>query len=51
MKIKIKSWTTVGTWKYNIENSDDCMICQNEFEIPCNKCVVPSECKPGIIIS
>ena len=37
MKIKIKKWTTVGTWKYNID-ADICSICQSEFELPCDKC-------------
>lgn len=50
MKVKIKKWNAVGTWKYNI-GVDECMICQNEFEIPCSKCNNPSDCVPGKFIN
>ncbi len=31
MKVKINSWHAVATWKWDIENSDRCAICQFQF--------------------
>ena len=45
MKIELKSFTLVATWKYDIEGAEECSICQNEFEVPCAKCL-PGQCEP-----
>lgn len=50
MKIRIKKWTLVGTWKYDID-TEGCTICYNELEMPCSKCTTPEECIPGKITS
>lgn len=31
MKVKIKSWQAVATWKWDIEDVDACAICQFAF--------------------
>ena len=51
MQVNIRKWTTVGTWKYDIESAEECIICQNAFEVPCSKCVSPSDCVPGELSS
>lgn len=51
MQVNIRRWTSVGTWRYNIETSEECTICQSPFEIPCSKCTVPADCVPGGLTS
>ncbi len=47
MKVKINSWNSVATWKWDIENADKCTICQSEFEAPCPRCRIPGDdCVP-----
>lgn len=47
MKVKINEWHAVATWRWNIDNADNCAICQYEYELPCPKCKTPGdECPP-----
>jgi anaphase-promoting complex subunit 11 len=41
MKVKIKHWRGVSTWKWEIENEDVCGICRMPYEACC----------PGVTIS
>uniref|UniRef100_T1G9Y0 Anaphase-promoting complex subunit 11 RING-H2 finger domain-containing protein n=1 Tax=Megaselia scalaris TaxID=36166 RepID=T1G9Y0_MEGSC len=45
MKVKIKSWTGVSTWRWNT-NDDNCGICRSSFESTCPKCYFPGETCP-----
>lgn len=31
MKVKIKAWNAVATWKWDIESEECCTICQFAF--------------------
>jgi anaphase-promoting complex subunit 11 len=46
MKIKIKSWHSVGVWKWNID-SELCSICRQSFDSTCPDCLYPGDdCPP-----
>ena len=42
MKVKIKSWTAVGTWQW-VSNDDTCGICRMSFEACCPDCRTPGD--------
>lgn len=51
MKVKIKQWNAIATWKWNIDSNEQCTICQQSFEAPCSKCKIPGDdCPPSIAI-
>lgn len=42
MKVKVKSWTAVGTWQW-VSNDDTCGICRMSFEACCPECLIPGD--------
>lgn len=42
MKVKVKSWTAVATWKW-IANDDNCGICRMAFDGCCPDCKMPGD--------
>ncbi len=40
MKIKVKSWTAVATWRW-VANDDSCGICRMPFDGCCSDCKLP----------
>uniref|UniRef100_A0A0B6ZHT0 Anaphase-promoting complex subunit 11 n=1 Tax=Arion vulgaris TaxID=1028688 RepID=A0A0B6ZHT0_9EUPU len=42
LKVKIKSWTGVATWKW-IANDDNCGICRMAFDGCCPDCKLPGD--------
>ncbi len=47
MKIRKVIWNAYCSWKWNVDKTDDCSICQNEFDKCCGECNLSSEnCPP-----
>ncbi|KAK4162307.1 RING finger domain-protein [Cladorrhinum sp. PSN259] len=46
MKVKIKKWNAVATWRWDIPDDDVCGICQVHFDGTCPACKYPGDdCK------
>ncbi|EHL01608.1 putative Anaphase-promoting complex subunit 11 [Glarea lozoyensis 74030] len=46
MKVKIRKWNAVATWRWDIPEDDVCGICQVHFDGTCPKCTYPGDdCK------
>ncbi|TGJ84531.1 hypothetical protein E0Z10_g4232 [Xylaria hypoxylon] len=54
MKVKIKKWDAVATWRWDIPEDDVCGICQVHFDGTCPTCKYPGDdcslCKHAIAI-
>lgn len=59
MKVKIKKWNAVATWRWDLPEDDVCGICQVHFDGTCPSCKYPGDecslrksccffCMPGI---
>lgn len=43
MKVTIKEWNSVATWRWNIPEDDVCGICQVHFDGTCPACKYPGD--------
>ncbi|TPX15337.1 uncharacterized protein E0L32_004614 [Thyridium curvatum] len=43
MKVKIKQWNAVATWRWDLPEDDVCGICQNHFDGTCPSCKFPGD--------
>lgn len=43
MKVTIKEWNTVATWRWDIPQDDVCGICQVHFDGTCPTCKYPGD--------
>lgn len=43
MKVKIKKWAAVATWRWDIPDDDVCGICQTPFDGSCPSCRFPGD--------
>ncbi len=43
MKVKIKAWSAVATWRWDLPEDDVCGICQNHFDGTCPTCKYPGD--------
>ncbi|KAI6711697.1 anaphase-promoting complex subunit 11 [Diplocarpon mali] len=43
MKVKIRKWTGVATWRWDIPDDDVCGICQVHFDGTCPTCKYPGD--------
>lgn len=43
MKVKIKTWNAVATWRWDIPDDDVCGICQVHFDGTCPTCKYPGD--------
>ncbi|KAG5991762.1 hypothetical protein E4U52_003360 [Claviceps spartinae] len=43
MKVTIKEWNTVATWRWDIPEDDVCGICQVHFDGTCPTCKYPGD--------
>ncbi|PMD24413.1 RING/U-box, partial [Hyaloscypha hepaticicola] len=43
MKVKIKKWNAVATWRWDIPDDDVCGICQVHFDGTCPTCKYPGD--------
>ncbi|KAG5946541.1 hypothetical protein E4U60_003998 [Claviceps pazoutovae] len=43
MKVTIKEWNTVATWRWDIPEDDVCGICQIHFDGTCPTCKYPGD--------
>jgi len=43
MKVKIKKWNAVATWRWDIPEDDVCGICQVDFDGTCPSCKYPGD--------
>ncbi|PBP26765.1 hypothetical protein BUE80_DR002256 [Diplocarpon rosae] len=43
MKVKIKKWNGVATWRWDIPDDDVCGICQVHFDGTCPTCKYPGD--------
>lgn len=43
MKVTIKTWNTVATWRWDISEDDVCGICQVHFDGTCPTCRFPGD--------
>ncbi|KAH8682505.1 anaphase-promoting complex subunit 11 RING-H2 finger-domain-containing protein [Xylariales sp. PMI_506] len=43
MKVKIKSWNAVATWRWDLPEDDVCGICQVQFDGTCPTCKYPGD--------
>lgn len=47
MKVTIKSWQAVATWRWDLREDDDtCGICQVAFDATCPRCRFPGDACP-----
>ena len=47
MKVDVLQWQMVAQWKWNITDQPHCIICMNEFELPCPTCkFAGDDCAP-----
>ncbi|PVU92122.1 hypothetical protein BB561_004032 [Smittium simulii] len=46
MKITLKQYNGVATWRWNTETEDICGICRLEFDACCPQCLFPGETCP-----
>lgn len=50
LKIKIKSWHTVASWKWQV-NDELCVICRSHFDGCCEDCKAPGDdCPPCLYL-
>lgn len=53
MKVKIKKWAGVATWRWDIPEDDVCGICQIHFDGSCPSCRFPGDdcelCQPACL--
>lgn len=43
MKVTIKQWNAVATWKWDSSNDEVCGICRVQFEGTCPTCKFPGD--------
>lgn len=43
MKVKIRKWNAVATWRWDIPDDDVCGICQVHFDGTCPTCKYPGD--------
>lgn len=43
MKVVIKEWNAVSTWKWNTPDDEVCGICRVQFDGTCPKCKYPGD--------
>ncbi|KAI1433882.1 putative anaphase promoting complex subunit Apc11 [Xylaria sp. CBS 124048] len=43
MKVKIKKWNAVATWRWDLPEDDVCGICQVHFDGTCPTCKYPGD--------
>ena len=43
MKVIIKKWSAVATWRWDIPDDDVCGICQVHFDGTCPSCKYPGD--------
>lgn len=43
MKVTIKEWNTVATWRWDLPEDDVCGICQVQFDGTCPTCKYPGD--------
>ncbi|KAI0160564.1 RING/U-box [Xylariaceae sp. FL1272] len=43
MKVKIKKWDAVATWRWDLPEDDVCGICQVHFDGTCPTCKYPGD--------
>lgn len=43
MKVKVKKWNAVATWKWDLPEDDVCGICQVHFDGTCPTCKYPGD--------
>ncbi|KAK3367468.1 anaphase-promoting complex subunit 11 RING-H2 finger-domain-containing protein [Podospora didyma] len=43
MKVKIKKWNAVATWRWDLPEDDVCGICQVHFDGTCPACKYPGD--------
>ncbi|KOS18803.1 Anaphase-promoting complex subunit 11 [Escovopsis weberi] len=43
MRVTIKEWNTVATWRWDIPEDDVCGICQVHFDGTCPTCKYPGD--------
>ncbi|KAI0473608.1 RING/U-box [Xylariaceae sp. FL0804] len=43
MKVKIKKWNAVATWRWDLPEDDVCGICQVHFDGTCPTCKFPGD--------
>jgi anaphase-promoting complex subunit 11 len=43
MKVKIRKWNAVATWRWDIPDDDVCGICQVDFDGTCPTCKYPGD--------
>jgi anaphase-promoting complex subunit 11 len=43
MKVTIKKWNAVATWRWDIPEDDVCGICQVHFDGTCPTCKYPGD--------
>lgn len=43
MKVTIKEWNTVATWRWDLPEDDVCGICQVQFDGTCPTCRYPGD--------
>ena len=43
MRVKIRKWNAVATWRWDIPDDDVCGICQVDFDGTCPTCKYPGD--------
>lgn len=43
MKVKIKSWVAVASWKWDVPEDEVCGICRVQFDGTCPNCRYPGD--------
>ena len=43
MKVKIKKWSTVASWYWDVKEWEQCGICRSAFESCCANCNTPGD--------
>jgi anaphase-promoting complex subunit 11 len=43
MKVSIKKWNAVATWRWDLPEDDVCGICQVQFDGTCPTCKYPGD--------
>lgn len=43
MKVKIRTWNAVATWRWDLDEDDVCGICQVHFDGTCPTCKYPGD--------
>lgn len=43
MKVKIKTWNAVATWRWNLPEDEVCGICRVQFDGTCPTCKFPGD--------